>query len=40
MTKHYPDSRPYPYDTDKPQWATFWIALVGIVIVILLEAMM
>ncbi|SEJ14896.1 hypothetical protein SAMN04488127_1111 [Bhargavaea ginsengi] len=40
MAKHYPDSRPYPYDTDKPQWAALWIALAGIIIAILLGIMM
>ncbi|WP_213423107.1 hypothetical protein [Bhargavaea massiliensis] len=40
LAKHYPDSRPYPYDTEKPLWASFWVALAGIVIVVLLEAVM
>ncbi|WP_269447377.1 hypothetical protein [Bhargavaea cecembensis] len=40
MANQFQDSRPYPYDTDKPEWAAFWIALAVIVIVVLLEAMM
>jgi len=40
LAKHYPDSRPYPYDTEKPLWASFWVALAGITIAVILEALM
>ncbi|MET3576346.1 hypothetical protein ACFFIY_00595 [Bhargavaea ullalensis] len=37
MAKRYPDSRPYPYNTDKSQWTVFWIVIVLIVLAVILS---
>jgi len=37
MAKRYPDSRPYPYNTDRGQWVAFWIALAVIAVAIIIS---